>query len=620
MKSIRPIELVGQSRGGLNKMRDYPNSLTKYIILNRLNKRLLILFYSFVSAFFGLMSPFFQKIFVDGLVEKKSISVAWLRDVHPILILVIAVLSLVTSQILNQLSNYLGLVESLLMQKKIAQKIYDKILELKLDTTSNLSIGEIVSIYATDVPGATVYLDQTLPSGASTFFPLIITPFALVIFFDTPIFFTVLSILTITLLNTYLAFRQSIYFYKFKRLAAERLGLANEWIQNIRTLRILGWITILEKKILSKRIIETENRVTMVTNGQAMNSISSTFTFIINFLTLGLLIFYYKRTLTAGEIFAMLWILGIFLTRPFRQMPWFFTFGFDAATSIKRIEGFLSLKNTTSTSKIVKTLAVDPNLAKAKVGLEIKNLELIIQNKKILSVHNFSIQPGDLVMLAGEVGSGKTLFLLSLLNQTNASFEKYDFILDDVNDQKTKPDLRSIGYIPQEGLIVSTNLRDNIHLHYESNHDQDSKVLESTIKAQLSLDLNAWEKGLDTEFGERGVNLSGGQKQRVNMARAIYNDRPILFMDDCFSALDSETEHLIFEHLILKEWHKKKTIVLASHRLNLLPKADYIYFFKNGSIVDHGSYDELILNNSEFKDFCKSNKDRPSDNDLKEPQ
>lgn len=566
--------------------------LTKYILFSRLDKRFLILGFSLVSTCFGILSPYFQKSFIDLVLYKKSSLPLLLSGVSPLYSILTASICLLLAQGFNQLSQFTGVKESLIMQKKLAKKIYNQMMSLKLDTMTQKPLGEIVSLYATDIPSSTVYLDQTMPSGASTFFPLLITPFVLVYFFETPVFLTVLMIILVSVINTLLAFRQSKFFYLFKNLAAERLGLVNEWIQNIRTLRILGWTEIFEFKIVKKRKDETDNRVKMVTNGQMMNSISTTFTFLLNVGTLGVMVFYYKKTMSPGEIFALLWILGVFLTRPFRQMPWFFTFAFDSATSIKRIENFLNLENKFY-SKFPEVL----NKESANI-LEIKNLTLEINDKSILSINSFHAKKGELVIIVGEVGSGKTLLLYSLLGETNCHWDSYRIYSD------KKPHLwKSLfAFVPQEGFIVSTTLRDNVHLEYDANKNQDQQIRNSLTRSEFTNDFSNLEQGLDNELGERGVNLSGGQRQRINIARADFFNSDILLLDDSFSAIDVETENKLITNLLLKDW-KNKTIIMTSHRLSLLPFADRIVFLKNGAITNEGTYDELTNKDPDFRSF-----------------
>ncbi len=206
-------------------------------------------------------------------------------------------------------------------------------------------------------------------------------------------------------------------------MAAERIGLVSEWIQNIRTIRILGWTRHFEKNIFAKRIVETRNRVLMVTNGQVMNSISSSITFMLNAVALGSLVLYSNHKMTSGELLALLWIVGVFLSRPFRQMPWFFTFAFDSWTSLKRLEDFLGTKNNeTSDHGAPEPVLKERDL---KFALQVRGLNLVVSGRTILRNINLEVKHGEFVAVVGEVGAGKSMLLLSLLEETGAHFDYY---------------------------------------------------------------------------------------------------------------------------------------------------------------------------------------------------
>ncbi|MGZ3749581.1 MAG: ABC transporter transmembrane domain-containing protein, partial [Pseudobdellovibrionaceae bacterium] len=318
------------------------------VLFNRFHARLLIVLSSLIATIFALFGPYFQKLFIDELTGQLNLQknfLPWGLAGNPVIFIGLAFFCILLSQIFFQLTNYLGVRESLHLQSVFSHRLYQKTLDLRVDTMSTRPLGEIIQLYATDIPGSTVFLEQTLPAGSSTLFPLILAPFAISLMYDVPMLPTLLVMIAITGLNTWMAFRQSLFFYRFKTLAGERIALVNEWIQNIRTIRILGWLSLFEKNIFIKRELETANRVAMVTNGQIMNSISTSITFVLNVVTLVSLIYYSKRQVTSGELLALLWIVGVFLTRPFRQMPWFFTFGFDSWTSLQRLESFLKITN-----------------------------------------------------------------------------------------------------------------------------------------------------------------------------------------------------------------------------------------------------------------------------------
>lgn len=561
-----------------------------------------------MATIVALFGPYFQKLFIDNLTGHLSAQASLLPvgfQGSPLIFILLAFFCILLSQAFFQLTNYLGMRESIHLQSVFSHRLYQKTLDLRVDTMSSRPVGEIIQLYATDIPGSTVFLEQTLPAGASTLFPLILAPFAISLMYDLPMLPTLLLMMVITGLNTWMAFRQSRFFYRFKTLAGERIALVNEWIQNIRTIRILGWLGLFEKNIFQKREVETANRVIMVTNGQIMNSISTSITFALNVVTLVSLIYYSKRQVTSGELLALLWIVGVFLTRPFRQMPWFFTFAFDSWTSLQRLESFLRITNENDGHESAEDHSKEPFKAKENLALEVKNLNLQISGKQILKNIHLKIREGELVAIVGEVGAGKSMLLLSLLGETGAAADVYTLQGKSVADM-TLNDLRAhFAYVPQEGFIMSASLRENVAFLYDIEIERDSDIEESLRLAQFEVFKERVENGLATEIGERGVNLSGGQKQRVSLARVHFHKAPTLLLDDCLSAVDVDTEEKLFTQLIDGAW-AERTRLLVTHRLSILHRMDRILFMQEGSIVDSGTYAELMDRSPLFRDYTQS--------------
>ncbi|MEQ1724102.1 MAG: ABC transporter transmembrane domain-containing protein, partial [Pseudobdellovibrio sp.] len=337
-------------------------TILKTIFLDRPHYRILILVLSVVSAVLGLAVPYYQKIFSTHL------------DYAPLAICVALSLGYL---VLNQLTLFVGQNESIQAQRKLAEILYRHNLYLKPLTLQKRSVGEVVSLYATDVPSATVWLEQSLPYGLTTIIPLVLTPVFLYYFYELPLSFSLSLVAALLLLNSIMAYRQSIFFFRFKILAADRMGLVNEWIQNIRGLKILNWIEGFENKIIKKRREETVNRIHMLTNGQVMNSISSSIMFWLNLAMLGFFIWFYDKTFSKADIISLLWVTTVFLSRPLRQLPWFFTFVFDAWTSFKRLADFLDLQN--APAQVLSSVKTNSELI-----LQIKNLNLEINGKKLL--------------------------------------------------------------------------------------------------------------------------------------------------------------------------------------------------------------------------------------------
>lgn len=577
-------------------------SLFAEVIFTRFYARIAVLLTSLIAAAIGIMGPFFQKEFIDQLTGAPR---QWhlLEFTNPLGYILAAFICVLLSQAFSQLTSFLSVRESLFMQRVFSKRLYEKTLHLRIDTMSGKPVGEIVALYATDVPGATIFLDQTLPAGCSTLFPLILAPFAISLLFEIPLWPTILLMLTIVLLNTLLAFRQSKYFYKFKTLAAERIGLVNEWIQNIRTIRILGWTRYFENNIFIKRDVETNNRILMVTNGQVMNAVSSSITFVLNVVAIGSLVFYSKHQVTSGELFALLWIVGVFLTRPFRQMPWFFTFAFDSWTSLKRLEEFLATKNNETTE--LPTAPLRTQQRNEKYALQVRGLNLGIGGRRILNNIDLDIAHGEFVAIVGEVGAGKSMLLLSLLKETGARFDSYQIGEKNALELPLDEVRANYAYVPQEGFIMSASLRENVAFLYDIDVETDPMLEESLKLAQFDLSTERVEKGLSTEIGERGVNLSGGQRQRVGLARVHFHRAQIMLLDDCLSAVDVDTEQKLFDQLLLGAW-QDRTRLLVTHRLSALNRVDRIIFMEDGKILDQGSFEQLLARNQKFREFTTS--------------
>lgn len=580
------------------------NPLLREILFYRWHQRALILLLAFLSTILALAAPFFQKEFIDGFMGVTS--TGYFTHLNPLQLILFAFICLLLAQGLQQLAFYIGSKEGFLMQKIFAQRLYNKTLTLKVDTLSSRPLGEIVQLYATDVPSCTVFLDQTLPAGASTLFPLILGPLAISYFFQVPLTPILITMGLIVSINSFLAYRQSRFFYSFKKLAGERIGLVNEWIQNIRIIRILGWIQLFEKAIFQKREVETVNRVKMVTNGQMMNAISSSITFVLNLVALISLITLSGRQITSGELMALLWIVGIFLTRPFRQMPWFFTFAFDGWTSLKRLEDYFKIENNQASSDLkIDLKEVLEKSQRPNSALFVRGLSLQVRDKIILQNISFEVAEGEFVAIVGEVGAGKTMLLLSLLGETGAHLQKYELNGESVLNKETQDWKKLFSFVPQEGFIMSASLRENVAFQYDLDHQFDRQISHSLDLAQFDLSKERVENGLDTEIGERGVNLSGGQKQRVSIARIHYQNSPLLLLDDCLSAVDIDTEKKLFEVLLDGEW-KNRTRLLVTHRLTVLPKVDRIIFLENGKIEAQGRFEELLAHSEKFREFTSS--------------
>ena len=160
-----------------------------------------------------------------------------------------------------------------------------------------------------------------------------------------------------------------------------------------------------------------------------------------------------------------------------------------------------------------------------------------------------------------------------------------------------------IAYVPQQAWIQNSTLKENIIFNLETDEERYKDVVENCA---LTTDLAILPAGDQTEIGEKGINLSGGQKQRVSMARAVYSDANLFFLDDPLSAVDSHVGRHIFDHVIgPKGVLGGKTRVLVTHGVTFLPQTDHIIVLKDGRVSEQGSYQDLVEQKGAFAAFLE---------------
>ena len=202
---------------------------------------------------------------------------------------------------------------------------------------------------------------------------------------------------------------------------------------------------------------------------------------------------------------------------------------------------------------------------------------------------NISLEPGQTLGVVGKIGSGKTTFLKQLLRYY--PIKDKSILLGDrpIEDYKISTIRDKIGYVPQEHILFSKSIRDNLTFGRDYSEDDIQRALDLSDFAK---DIEKMPKGLETLVGERGVSLSGGQKQRLSIARALIKDPEILILDDSLSAVDAKTEKNIIRNLV--ESRAGKTTIISAHRLSGIMHAQEIIVLDEGRIIERGSHEELV--------------------------
>lgn len=281
------------------------------------------------------------------------------------------------------------------------------------------------------------------------------------------------------------------------------------------------------------------------------------------------------------------------LTWPVASVGWVTSLVQEAEASQKRINAFLNQNPS------IENHSEEPSQIDGKISF--KDVYFTYKDTGIEALQglHFTIEKGQTLGIIGNTGSGKTTLLEligRLYDTTKGKIEIDDNNITSLNLH----DLRlAIGYVPQDPFLFSESIKDNIRFGNHKASDQD--VVLAAKNAVVHDNIIKFRNGYDTVLGERGITLSGGQKQRISIARAFIKLPKILLLDDCLSAVDTETEEEILNHL--KEITKNRTSIIVSHRISSVKNSDQIIVLEQGKIIQQGTHNELISQMGYYKDL-----------------
>ncbi len=281
------------------------------------------------------------------------------------------------------------------------------------------------------------------------------------------------------------------------------------------------------------------------------------------------------------------------LTWPVASLGWVSSMVQEAAASQKRINEFLKIQ-----PDIVNN---HPQKSSINGSIEFKNVSFTFDDTNINALKDisFSVNKGETLAILGKTGSGKST-ILSLISRLY-DVQHGEILIDSIKiNQINLYDLRNnIGIVPQDAFLFSDTIENNIKFGKENATFQE--VIEAAKKADVHDNIIKFAKEYQTILGERGITLSGGQKQRVSIARAIIKNPQILLLDDCLSAVDTQTEETILNNLL--EICKNKTTIIVSHRVSSAKNADKIIILNGGQIIQQGSHSQLIKIDGYYKEL-----------------
>jgi ATP-binding cassette subfamily B protein len=284
----------------------------------------------------------------------------------------------------------------------------------------------------------------------------------------------------------------------------------------------------------------------------------------------------------------------VMLVWPMIAFGWVVNLAQRGTASLARINSILKERPSIS----------EPSRARADAGLlrgeiEFRGVSVEYPTGKVLDRIELHIPAGATVAIVGHTGSGKTTLVQlipRIMDPTEGSV-----LVDgiDVRDYSPAALRRQIGFVPQETVLFSASLAENIAFGVDG--AAPAEIRWAAELAGLGPDIESFPNGLDTIIGERGITLSGGQKQRTAIARAILRDPRILILDDALSSVDTVTEDRILSGLAAVM--RGRTTILISHRVSTVRNADCIFVVEKGRVAEQGTHAELLALGGYYADL-----------------
>ncbi|RKP09575.1 P-loop containing nucleoside triphosphate hydrolase protein [Thamnocephalis sphaerospora] len=378
----------------------------------------------------------------------------------------------------------------------------------------------------------------------------------------------------------------------------KRLSTTNE--ASIRIIKLFAWEPQFREKILGKREAELRQIWRRLVGLVYFTIIGFGIPAVVTLVTFGAHTWVLGRPLTAPIAFTALSLLNL-LREAMEQLPDMATWALQCRVSLRRIEKYLGQPEIERPS--VEDLADHGHLIEEQEAIGFVNAsfrwtdnsDLAVDDVQqsrvnvgfVLNNMNISFPFGELSVVAGPTGSGKTSILMALLGEMRCTSGKVLIPRRTNGDHFFSGSIDNVAYVAQQAWLQNLSIRDNILFGRE----YDAKRYRQVIRAcALERDLEILDAGDQTEIGEKGVTLSGGQKQRVALARAVYSSAKHLLLDDCLSAVDAHTAKHIVEKCLLGPLLQGRTRILVTHHVELcLHHASLIVVMREGKVVGQGT-------------------------------
>jgi ATP-binding cassette subfamily B protein len=291
---------------------------------------------------------------------------------------------------------------------------------------------------------------------------------------------------------------------------------------------------------------------------------------------------------SSGVIAEFIYYVNL-LTWPIASIGWVMSLIQRAEASMERIHQFLQAE------PVVNGPANGYKPEHIRGEWTFESVSFVYPDSGIEALHDFNlrVEPGELVVLTGKTGSGKSTLVQLMVRSMDPTSGR--ILLDGVDLREWDLEYlrKQVAFVPQDAFLFSDTVAENLRFGNTSELS-DLELVQAAQAASVHDDVLGFEKGYETVVGERGVALSGGQKQRLSIARAFLKKAPVLVLDDSLSAVDPKTESYIVE--MLPKSVVGRTAFVVAQRLSVAPFASKIVVLEEGKLIEIGNHKELLEN------------------------
>lgn len=543
------------------------------------------------SSVLSILTPIVNQHLMDeGLIAKNLQIIIKYSIYNLILIAVIQGLGIMETKYRSYIQNLLSF--------NLEKEAFKHTLKLKMSFFTSTNHAEMISNLRTDINNISQIADQSTFYIVTSVLRIIVGIIGLImidwklsilVIFLTPLRYLVVK---------YLAKKRRSLIEKYIESYKDYSKWYGDTIGGIKEVKLWG-LEILKtgqfvkkQRNIIKQNIKTE--YLQKANGISENvfaQIIITLTYIIGgYMLIG-------DTFTVGKLFAFI-TYSAYVTQPiFAIMNIGYSFA-GVLPSAKRYFSFIDMEveDLNGKSKLIR-----PNSNEILGAIEFKNVEFSYKDKDIvLNDISFKINTGETVAIIGSNGSGKTTIINLLLRflKPNSGTILLDGI--DINSLKLRDYRRLISVVSQDVYLFNTTIKENIILNSKKTDDE---MYSAVKKSGSHKFIEEVPEQYENIVGERGSKLSGGERQKVAMARAFIRDSKILILDEATANYDIEAEYYV--NNVLKESYKDKTIIIITHKPDILAKVDKIIVVNNGQVEDIGNHFELYKKNKFYREMVR---------------